>query len=308
MVYDRWDCSGSIMSIEFSNLTMTGNMVLGPVLFIPPGQIEYTTPGSYTFTVPADVTAISFVVIGAGASGSFTTSASGNGSGGGGGALAYRTVSVTPGQTIYANVGSALETQNAYDAPVYSSGAHGNSNVRVGGEITTATGGNPATIAGGYPAGTYDGGGHGGPGGSKYDAVNGILGGGGGAGGYGANGGGGGAWGGDFAANTAGSLGGGTGGNYYYGYYNAYIASGGGGGANIFGPSIPGEAGGPIGTPVQARLGEGGNYGGGGGVLRYPQYTGGGSPPGFAGKNGAVRIIWGTNRFYPNTNVQDIIF
>ena len=298
------------MSIEFNNLAVSGNVVLGPLLKpippIPPGQIAYTAPGSYTFTVPADVTTISFVVIGAGAYGSFTTSASGNGQGGAGGALAYRTVSVTPGQTIYANVGSALETQNAYDAPVYSSGAHGNSNVTVGSEITTATGGNRATIAGGYPAGTYDGGGHGGQGGSKYDAVNGILGGGGGAGGYGANGGGGGAWGGDFAANTAGSLGGGNGGNYYYGYYNGFITSGGGGGANIFGPSIPGEAGFATGLPT-ANVGEGGNYGGGGGVLRYPQYTGGGSPPGIAGKNGAVRIIWGTDRMYPNTNVQDVI-
>ena len=298
------------MSIEFSNLTMTGNMVLGPVLFIPPGQIEYTTPGSYTFTVPADVTAISFVAIGAGAYGSFTTSASGNGSGGPGGALAYRTVSVTPGQIIYANVGSALETQNAFDAPVYSSGAHGNSNVTVGSEITTATGGNRATIAGGYPAGTYDGGGHGGQGGYKFDAVNGILGGGAGAGGYGANGGGGGAWGGDFAANTAGSLGGGNGGNYYYGYFNSYITSGGGGGANIYGPSIPGQAGVPGGVPGDygGTIGQAGKYGGGGGVVRYPQYTGGGSPPGNAGADGAVRIIWGTNRFYPNTNVQDIIF
>lgn len=293
------------MSIEFNNLAISGNVVLGPLLWPgPSGQIEYTTPGSYTFTVPEDVRVISFVAIGAGAYGAFTTSASGNGNGGPGGALAYRTVSVTPGQTIYANVGSALETVNAAGR-----GAHGNSNVTVGSEITTATGGDPAiggAMGVGYPAGTYDGGGYGGPGGSKYDAVNGILGGGGGAGGYGANGGGGGAWGGDFAANTAGSLGGGNGGNYYYGYYNGYITSGGGGGANIFGPSIPGEAGFAGGAPT-ANVGEGGNYGGGGGALRYPQYTGGGSPPGMAGKNGAVRIIWGTNRMYPNTNVQDVI-
>jgi hypothetical protein len=196
-----------------------------------------------------------------------------------------------------------LETENGY-----SMGDYGNSNINVGGVITTATGGNRYTLAGGYPAGTYDGGGHGGPGGYKFDAVNGVLGGGGGAGGYGANGGGGGAWGGDFAANTAGSLGGGNGGNYYYGYYNDFITSGGGGGANIYGPSIPGEAGTAGGIPGgDPKIGQPGKYGGGGGVIRYPQYTGGGNPTGLAGANGAVRIIWGSNRFYPNTNVQDVI-
>ena len=57
------------MSIELNNLAVNGNVVLGPLLRpippIPPGQIEYTSSGSYTFTVPEDVTTISFVVIGA---------------------------------------------------------------------------------------------------------------------------------------------------------------------------------------------------------------------------------------------------
>jgi len=52
------------------------------------GQEEFTTPGTYTFTVPAGVTSVSVVCIGSGGSGGAY--------GAGGGSLAYKNnISVT---------------------------------------------------------------------------------------------------------------------------------------------------------------------------------------------------------------------
>ena len=64
----------------------------------PPGQQVWTGTTSATWTVPAGVTSICILTVGAGFAGQSGNSA---GFGGGGGALSYaNTVSVTPGEVL----------------------------------------------------------------------------------------------------------------------------------------------------------------------------------------------------------------
>lgn len=250
------------------------------------GEQIYTAVGSHTFTVPEGVTAVSVVCIGGGASGN--GSAAG---GGGGGGLRYKNnVAVAPGQQIAVTVG-----------------AGGNSSVFSGqsssfGAYVTATGGagaaNGVGGAGGAGSGG-DGGGNGGQGG------NGNVAGGGGAAGYAGNGGKGGngvAGSGNYFAGEAGQGGGAGGGSS--GSSGSYTG-GGGGGVGILGQGQSGAAGSSGGTCQGGNAGSGGNAGylgygaanlGVGGV-----YGGGGGVGGWgSGAQGAVRIIWGPGRSYPN--------
>ena len=64
---------------------------------------EFTSPGSSTFTVPAGVTKVRAIVIGAGGGGGHSPGA---GSGGAGGGFAMGEYTVTPGQNISVTVGS----------------------------------------------------------------------------------------------------------------------------------------------------------------------------------------------------------
>lgn len=67
------------------------------------GQQEFTTPGTYTFIVPANVESISMVAVGGGGGGAQNVN---DGGGGGGGALAYsNNVAVTPGESLTVIVG-----------------------------------------------------------------------------------------------------------------------------------------------------------------------------------------------------------
>jgi hypothetical protein len=69
---------------------------------------EFTSPGTYSWTVPAGVTAISAVAVGGGGGGSQKTS---GGSGGGGGELSFvNGFSVTPGTTYTVVIGSGGTT------------------------------------------------------------------------------------------------------------------------------------------------------------------------------------------------------
>lgn len=71
------------------------------------GEQVYTTPGTYTFTVPNGVTSLSMVAIGAGGSSSSSTA-------GGGGALAYKNnFPVTPGQQFTVVVGQTGTVGNS---------------------------------------------------------------------------------------------------------------------------------------------------------------------------------------------------
>lgn len=66
------------------------------------GQLQWTTPGSFDFIVPAGVTSIAAVSIGSGGGGARGESGDTNSSpAGGGGALSYRNaIPVTPGETL----------------------------------------------------------------------------------------------------------------------------------------------------------------------------------------------------------------
>ena len=67
------------------------------------GGTLFTTTGNHSYTIPAGVTSISVVAVGAGGGGD----GSNGGPGGGGGGLAYKNaIGVTPGNTIYVQVGA----------------------------------------------------------------------------------------------------------------------------------------------------------------------------------------------------------
>lgn len=294
----------------------SGNL---PLILPPPspGQITYTTEGTYTFTVPLRITSVSVVCIGAGGAGNFP-----GGGGGGGGALAYgNSIAVTPGASYQVVVGTGgtlgVAGGDSYfnAAPILNAG---------GGGFGTA--GNGQASGGGGGAGGYSGtGGAGGSAGNSAWA--------GGSGGVGSGtartgGGTGGAGGngsstpqGNVPGGSAGSGGAGSGGSATPGDF----MGGSGGGVGLLGQGPSGTApsaislnvqqpvantegkagsGGSPGTQIAPNPPGWGNYGGayGGGSASKavsPTQTVKGSP-------GAVRIMWpGTDRQYPNTRVAD---
>lgn len=138
--------------------------------------VYYTTPGTYTFTVPSGQTAISVAAIGGGGGGYGGGSTPGGG--GGGGAFRYaNNVSVTAGTSYTVTVGAAgvggtsntnggqssvgsLVVANGGTAATYSGGAGGTGGTGSGGD-----GGDGASAGGSYGAGVTGGGGAGGAGG-----------------------------------------------------------------------------------------------------------------------------------------------
>jgi hypothetical protein len=259
-----------------------------------PGQAEYTTPGTYYWTAPLNVTSVCVVTVGGGG---------GAGSNfyyivpGGGGGLGWKNnIPVTPGQTYLVQVGYGAKD------PAFSNGS--DPQAYIGGSsyfISTTTVLGEGGFGGSYgpggsgSGGSYvgDGGGNGGAGGVTYafDAAGGA--GGGGAGGYSGTGGTGGSAGTSrvssytlASAGTAGSGGGGGGGGggtvTDNQYFSSSIGSGGGGvgiygqGSNGYGGQqtvaiyeyIPPESGGPIyvfNGVSQTQTGGGGGSSGGNG-------------------------------------------
>lgn len=285
-----------------------------------PGQVAYTTAGTFTWICPTGVSSVSIVAVGGGGAGS--------GSGGGGGGLGYKNnFAVTAGSSYTLVVGSGGLTSDSSGSDSY---FNATTTVRGGGG---SRGGSPANGAGGTYAG--DGGGNGGAGGAAG------VGAGGGAGGYSGTGGQGGVTnggastgnlGGSYGQNGAGG-GGGGGCACWTGGANGHWtnSSGGGGGvgllgqgpngggginqgyADYWGGSSPGGGGGSFGGNGEAGGGGfsgalgglGGVRGGGSGVS-----TGGNwgydKGPYNSGGNGAVRIIWGPSRTFPSTNTGDL--
>jgi hypothetical protein len=256
-------------------------------------QIEFTTPGTYTWYAPTGVTSISVVAVGGGGGG-------GHYLGGGGGALAYKTsATVIPGTaySVVVGAGGANATSSSGISGGYSS---------FGSNIVYALGGFGAYIghASRGPGGNViigDGGGYGGT----------AIGmGGAGAAGYSGNGG-------DSTVyaglNGSGGGGGGSG--------MTRFAGGGGGGVGIYGEGASGLGGsgayqggysrgqgGSGGLPA-TNIGvgntpsyPGGLYGGGGGGQHNAFFGGNG----LDGAKGAVRIIWGAGRSYPSTNTANV--
>ncbi|HRJ02344.1 MAG TPA: hypothetical protein PKV67_16475 [Hyphomonas sp.] len=255
---------------------------------VTPGQIEFTNPGSYAFTIPSNVYRISAVVVGGGGGGGAGSGFNGgkSGGGGGGGGLNYNNeIPVTPGETLNVQVGSGGA---GYLAVIGSNGKNGSnggsSRIRRGGtNLVYATGGfggtgGTATVFGsGGNGGTSSGNGTGFSGGHGGNGS--FLGGGGGGGaaGYEGNGGSG--------TGLAGSGGGGGGG---------YINMGGGVGIYKMGPS------GATADPSQGW----GSPGSGGSSWTYGGGARGGNNKtnGGTGGKGGVRIIWGGNYSYPSNS------
>lgn len=268
-------------------------------LYIEPGEQNFTTVGTTNFIVPAGVYQISAVAIGGGGGGSGADGArTETNTGGGGGALAYGTIPVTPGELLTVVVGAGGT------APSGNPGGTGGISSIIRGVTTLLSGGGGglgrerSVTAGtaGVSGGTArQGGGNGGAGGTAAALAASGGTGGGGAGGYSGNGG----TGGNLTSNGSTGAGGGGGGGGGRTGTTAVIA-GSGGGVGIFGSGADGTGG--------TAGGGGGNGGSGGasGVSTGGLYGGGGGArvdnagAGYAGGQGAVRIIWGTGRFYPS--------
>lgn len=237
---------------------------------IIPSQIEYTTPGTYTFLAPVEME-VSVVCVGAGGAGY----AGGSGTsrlGGGGGALSYGNHILLPANVpVLVTVGTGSVNSDG--------GASSFGNYVIAGGGTKGINSDYILPLGGQPSGTHmSGGGAGGLGGF----VSGNVAGGGGAGGYSGKGG--------DARHGASAFQPGVGGGGA-GASNAY----GGGGVGIYGE-------GPSGTV--ANQGGSGGEDGLAGVDRAGKFGGGGHSHASnntygQGARGAVRIIWGEGRSFP---------
>jgi len=304
------------------------------------GQATYTTPGSYTFTVPNNVYYVNVLCVGGGGSGAYNIGKRGGGAGGG---LGWKNfIPVIPGQQIPVVVGNGGAGVSGVVTGV--AGNNGGDSYFMDTSTVAGFGGGGGTSTGLVAqGGSYvgDGGGNGGNGGIDTTTQNeGQGAGGGGAGGYTGTGG----TGGNSQGNqsppaqpTNGQGGGGAGGGATWGTFNgngnAQSAGAGGGGVGIYGKGpdgvatpttsnyvagIGGGAGsGGVGTGATAggngtanfaaseTSGAGGYYGGGSGgssgagmSLNPTNYVS-------AGRNGAVRIIWGPGRVWPSTLTTD---
>lgn len=300
------------------------------------GAAEYLTPGTYYWTAPAGVYAVSIVCIGGGGGGSRGDGNSYNLGGAGGGGLIYaNNIGVTPGATYRVTVGAG-----GAGTVLSGAGNHGSDSFFISNTFLCAKGGTAFTGASTTAGGTGGSfvsssalsvqGYAGGSGGVGF--VSGPIkvgGGGGGAGGYlgvGGVGASSGAGGGAYGSATTGAYSGAGGGTNSS---SSVGAGAGGGGVNPFGtggastatigaPSSPngagtatgggGAAGGAAGGSstwglTSSESGAGGAYGGGAGSAPSP---GAGTTTG-AGGGGAVRIIWGnasTTRAFPSTNAS----
>ena len=257
------------------------------------GQVAYTTPGTYTWTAPANITSVCVVCVGGGGKG--------GGAGGGGGGLGWRNnITVTPGSNYTVVVGAAGTTSvDGGDSYFSNTGT-----VRgEGGHSVVPT----DSTGGGYFG---DGGGNGGNGSSATN----WGGGGGGAGGYSGNGGNAGT--GSGSAGSGGAGGGGAG-HSDIDSNDTKRKGGGGGGVGILGEGSSGA-----GAPSTTYGGDGGEGGSGGGdgsdSSTHDGGDGGAYGGGSGGTNditgnysgdpgtGAVRIIWGAGRAFPSTHTGDL--
>lgn len=278
------------------------------------GQEAYTTAGTYTWIAPAKAATwgIHIVAVGGGAGATLYPNGITGGSGGGGGALSWKNNHpVTEGESYTVVVGapgrgghsspatpSSTEPYSMYPSPSSESGGY--STLRTptaptthGDSVVYASGGEGSLGPSGGAGGSTrqgDGGGNGGQGGSQngYSSYWSF---GGGAGGYSGNGGNGGVW--------------QAGGPYEVGASAAAPGSGGAGGAaswgNRCGVGITGKGpDGAINSP--GSYGTSTGYGGGGSTSGSS-----GAGPAQSGQPGAVRIIWGPNRQFPDTDTHDVV-
>ena len=270
--------------------TRTINFVINST-YVAPGQVAYTSAGTYTWVAPAGVTKVSVVAVGGGGG----ASRQGSGYSAQGAGLGWKNdITVVPGQSYTVVVGAGGTKGASIGVP----GNNGGNSYFISSTVVMGnggTGGNNSGPNGGYVG---DGGGNGGSGqahGGSYSA------GGGGAGGYTGNGGAG-ATPASGSTGQAGSGGGGGGGGSALSSFG-----GGGGGVGIYGQGANGAGGGYGPTLYAGKGGSGGNNGGGQNDGSGGLYGGGGSyNSNGGGAGGAVRIIWGTGRAFPSTNTQNM--
>lgn len=297
---------------------------------IAPGEIQYTTPDTHYFTVPAGVTSINALAVGGGGAGGQSAGTQYSAGAGGGGGLSWRNnIPVTPGESLTITIGPTATGGSNYIgtsgtttyikrgttellAAMGGAGGAGNNNTRPWYEWVGGAGG-----AGGANVNAAYGGGDGGKGGNGAGSSTNRAGGGG-AGGYTGNGGAGGNGGANpINLGSAGTGGGGGGGASSPG--SPY--SGGGGGVGLYGQGANGAGGtNPNVSPYTGSAGGSGGSGGtaagyGGYVGSYTELSGGFAGGGGAGSDGglsgtgspgAVRIMWGANRAFPSTNAEQI--
>jgi hypothetical protein len=291
---------------NLKNILKSTSIPITVVSTIVTGDIIYSTPGTYSWTCPTDVTSVSVVAVGGGGGGSLFSS---NNQGGAGGGLGWKNnIAVVPGNlyTVVVGVGGTKATVSSTAKTATDGGDSyfiNTSTVKGGGGVGGQY--NVAQTTGGNYVG--DGGGNGG----YAPTINSYATGGGGAGGYSGAGG-------NASASTYGNGSNGTGGaGGAGGNCGSSDTASGGGGVGIFGESANGVGG--IGSSGNATTGGGGGSGGTDGGIwdtatitaRGGLYGGGGgaSDLGYntehgSGGNGAVRIIWGPGRSFPSTNVN----
>jgi hypothetical protein len=279
---------------------------------VPAGEMIFSSPGQHTFTFPAGVYSVSIVGISPGAGGDGLKAP-----GGSGGGLGYKNdIAGAPGQDILVIIGNPGKGSDPTTAEAATNGG----SVTFGAYLSV-TGGAAAVDSttpgdGGEPSG-HDGGGIGGRGGAPASDYN-AGGGGGGAGGYTGNGGDGGDGGSSGNPGSSGSGGGGGGGAGAKGLSTTgpdlRFDAGGGGGVGMMGAGANGDGGSNDTSNHVARGGQGGSQGqrGGDGDPNGPgsggSYGGGGGAtqdndeayPSGDGAPGAVRIIWGPGRSFPD--------
>ncbi|WP_417452153.1 Calx-beta domain-containing protein [Kordiimonas sp.] len=251
-----------------------GNDVATGDISWPVGQVIFDTPGSYNWVVPDNVTSVSAVCVGGGGGGGYQNV--GQWRSGGGGGLGWRNaISVVPGQTLTVVVGAAGV------GPVKSVGqGHGGDSYFK--DMETCVGFGGKTGANGQSA-SYVGDG-GGEGGISQERTDGRMGGSG-AGGYTGQGGRGSYLEGAAPAEAGYGGAGGGGGDWT-----------GGGGVGLYGMGSSGHGGGQGGSGGgDGSRDSGGNFGGG---AAYGNSS-------TAGGVGAVRIVWGVGRSFPNNAGMD---
>jgi plastocyanin len=272
-----------IFLMTLDGLGVTQSVTINDTSGTLAGQTAYTTPGTYSWVAPEGVTEVSVVMVGGGGGSSNGGVGMTGGDGGAGG-----TKSGGAGDQHFRGgsgggglqwITGAVTAGQSYTVVV---GARGTNHGGDGGSSSFT----PDSVA-------TSGGGLGGAGG----AGSGQGGGAGGAGGYSGNGG----AGGNATSNSRGSDGAGGGGGGGGPGYQANPSHG--GGVGILGQGASGAGGAPresiYGYTYPGSPGSGGSgkqYGGGAGYS---------SAIGYAG-DGAVRIIWGSGRAYPNTNTADV--
>ena len=294
--------------------SITSGSITSKTYTARPSQAVFTTPGVTQWTVPPGVYSISAFMVSGGQGGGNGITVDGfsfSGYGGQGGSTVWvEKIPVAPGSTVTVTVGTAGIAGGVSNLP---GGEGGESGVTAGSRTCLVTNAGVTSLF----AGAIWSRGIGGTGGIAASGKPG--GGGGGAGGYGT------------AADPNTSANGGAGGDTSSSFDGTDPTSGGGGasggtrGSSSFLGNGFGGSGGGVGllgrgttaaktTAALPGAGLGGSGGSGGNsVTRSPGLYGGGGSGGSGGSGslggvgaqGAVRIIWGSTRYYPTSNTVD---